>query len=455
MTRRAFARLPISRRSVLKSAVLGSAAALAAPYVKDSFAAGTLSLGVWDHWVPGANNALTALCNDWSAKNNVEVRIDYITSQGEKDKLTAAAEAQAGTGHDIMSHRDWNIRVHAEMLEPLDDVAGELVKQYGAISPVFEYLAKLKGTWRGLSATRGSQVKPCCSRFDLYQEHAGIDLRDIFPADESKWDKAKIDAWTWDAYLAAAEKLFKAGYPVGLPMGQTSDSVDWVGALFNAYGVVMIDGKDNIKVDSEATRAALEFLKKLMAANPPEVYAWDDAGNNRWLISGKGAGIMNPPSAWAVAKRDNPKVAENCWTHPMPRGPNGRFVGQLPQFYGLWGFSRNKTAAKELLLHLSQKPAVAKLVEASFGYDLPAFKSMYDFETWKTVEPPLGTVFGYPPRADEQTSIAGAPARAEVGAQIYNQAINTVMVAKFTQGGEKLDDVIKWAENELEGTLRA
>jgi hypothetical protein len=29
------------------------------------------------------------------------------------------------------------------------------------------------------------------------------------------------------------------------------------------------------------------------------------------------------------------------------------------------------------------------------------------------------------------------------------------MVAKVTQGNEKIDDVIKWAENELEGTLRA
>ena len=29
------------------------------------------------------------------------------------------------------------------------------------------------------------------------------------------------------------------------------------------------------------------------------------------------------------------------------------------------------------------------------------------------------------------------------------------MVSKFTQGNEKLDDVIKWAERELEGTLRA
>ena len=104
----------VSRRNLLKSAALGSAAVIAAPYVKGAYAAGSLSLGVWDHWVPGANNTLTKLCNEWGAKNNCQVTIDYITSQGEKDKLTAAAEAQAGTGHDIMSHRDWNIRIHQD-----------------------------------------------------------------------------------------------------------------------------------------------------------------------------------------------------------------------------------------------------------------------------------------------------------------------------------------------------
>jgi Bacterial extracellular solute-binding protein len=450
-----FSRPHITRRSLLSSALVGSVAALAAPYVKDSHAAGSLALGVWDHWVPGANKAFAALCNEWGTKNNVEVRIDFITSQGEKDKLTAAAEAQAGTGHDVMSHRDWNIRIHQEQLEPLDDVVNGLIKQYGPISPVAEYLAKIKGTWRGVPTAVGSQVKPCCSRFDLYQQHAGIDLRDIFPADESKWDKAKVDNWNWDTYLASAQKLHAAGFPVGLAMGQTSDAVDWVGALFNSYGVVMVDAKDNIKIDSDETRQALEYLKKLMAVNPPEVYAWDDAGNNRWLISGKGSGIMNPPSAWAVANRDHPEVGQNCWTHPMPHGPKGRFVGQLPQFYGVWNFSRNKQAAKDLLTYISQKDSVAQLVQASSGYDLPSFKTMYDLPTWQTVGPPVGTVYGYPPRGDEQTSMAGAPARSEVGAQIYNQAINTVMVAKVTQGNEKIDDVIKWAENELEGTLRA
>jgi ABC-type glycerol-3-phosphate transport system substrate-binding protein len=96
----------------------------------------------------------------------------------------------------------------------------------------------------------------------------------------------------------------------------------------------MIDANDDIRVNSDETRAALEYLEKLMAVNPPEVYAWDDAGNNRWLISGKGSGIMNPPSAWAVAKRDNPRVAENCWHHPTPKGPKGRFTAQVPSFYG-------------------------------------------------------------------------------------------------------------------------
>ncbi len=443
-----------TRRTVLQNAALATGAVIAAPYVRGAYAAGKITLGCWDHWVPGANNALIKICNEWSEKNKVEVHIDFITSQGEKDKLTAAAEAQAGTGHDIMSHRDWNIQVHQRNLEPLDEVVGQLINQYGPISPVAEYLAKIKGTWRGVPTAVGSQVKPCCSRIDLYKEHTSLDLVDMFPADESKYDKAKTDLWTWDLYLSTAEKLYKAGFPVGLPMGQTSDAVDWVGALFNSFGVVMVDAQDNIKINSDETRTALEYLRKLMAVNPPEVYAWDDAGNNRWLISGKGSSIMNPPSAWAVAKRDNPKVAENCWTHAMPKGPKGRFVGQLPQFYGLWSFSKNKSAAKDLLLHMSQKESMAQLVEASIGYDLPSFKSMYTFDTWKTVGPPTGTVYSYPPRGDELTSMTGAPARSDVGAQIYNQAINTVMVAKFTQGKEKLDDVIKWAEKELEGTLR-
>src|SRR5712692_2455024 len=107
----------ISRRNLLNTTALAAASVVSAPYVRHSYAAGKLTLGVWDHWVPGANNTLTKLCNEWGEKNKVEVTIDYITSQGDKDILTASAEAQARAGHDIMSHRAWQIQVHHHVIE--------------------------------------------------------------------------------------------------------------------------------------------------------------------------------------------------------------------------------------------------------------------------------------------------------------------------------------------------
>ena len=445
----------VSRRKFMKRAALATTAAIAAPYMRTSYAAGRLTMGFWDHWVPGANDTLTKIVNDWGQKNHVEVSIDYITSQGDKDILTASAEAQAKTGHDIMQHRSWQVQVHRAVLEPMDDVINALVKEHGPISKNSEYLATDHGKWMAVPTITGSQVKPCCSRLDLYKQHAGLDLQKIFPGPDGTRDQALVDSWTWDAYLASAEKLFKAGYPVGLPMGQYSDAIDWVGALFRSYGSVFVDEKDNIKIDSPETRMALEYAQKLMAFNPPDVYAWDDAGNNKWLISGKGSGIMNPPSAWSVAKRDNIKVAEQCWTHDMPKGPKGRFAPYLPFLYGVWSFGKNKSAAKDLIHHIVDKPQAKLQVAASNGYDLPSFKSYYDFDTWKTVEPPKGTVYNYPPRGDEQESMAGYPARPDVAAQIYNQSLQTVMIAKVAQGGEKIDDVVKWAQNECEGYLRS
>ncbi len=444
----------VSRRRFLKRAALATTAAIAAPYMRTSYAAGKLTLGCWDHWVPGANDTLTAICKEWGDKNHVEINIDYITSVGDKDLLTASAEAQAKTGHDIMQHRAWQIAVHREVLDPMDEVITRLTKDHGQIANISEYLAKFDGAWKGVPTIVGSQVKVCCSRLDLYKQHAGIDLQKIFP-DNDKRDQALVDSWNWDTYLTSAQKLFKAGFPVGNPLGQTSDAIDWAGALFRAYGSHFADEKDNIKVDTPETRAALEYAVKLAEVMPPDVYAWDDAGNNRWLISGKGSGILNPPSAWSVAKRDNIKVAEQCWTHDIPKGPKGRFAPYLPFFYGVWSFGRNKSAAKDLVHYMVDKPQAKRLVAASNGYDLPAFKSYYDFDTWKVVEPPKGTVYNYPPRGDEQYSITGYPARPDVASQIYNRSIHTIMIAKVAQGKEKVDDVIKWAQDEVEGFLRS
>jgi ABC-type glycerol-3-phosphate transport system substrate-binding protein len=185
------------------------------------------------------------------------------------------------------------------------------------------------------------------------------------------------------------------------------------------------------------------------------VSAWDDASNNKWLVSGKGAMIMNPPSAWAVAKRDAPQIAEQCWTHGFPIGPKGRFAPFLPYFWGIWNFSKNKEAAKSLLVHLSQPDSIARLVEASGGYDLPSFAKLTTLKTWAEEGPPKGTLFHYPnPYNHQVLSIAASPAPPKVAQQIYAQAIPTKMCLRYSRG-DKMEDVLAWAEGECEGYMRS
>jgi ABC-type glycerol-3-phosphate transport system substrate-binding protein len=368
--------------------------------------------------------------------------------------LTVTSEAQAKSGHDILSLPIWYGPAQVASLEPVDDVVQQLVKQYGALPQAVEYLGKQEGHWIAVPATAGSQMKGPCARIDLFKQHVGLDLTKMYPAGGPP-DKALTDKWTWDTFLTAAQKCHKAGFPFGIGMGTTADSVDSAGAIFAAYGAHLVDEKGNITVNSDATRQAMEYCKKLVPFLPADVFAWDDASNNKYLISGKGALIMNPPSAWAVANRDSPKVAEQLWTFPSPKGPKGRHQPGLPFFWGIWKFSKNKAAAKSLLTYLSQRSAVEKLVAASNGFDIPSFAGLRDFSIWNEVGPPKGTLANYPPRSDEIVSISGAPAPAAIATQMYTQGTITKMIAKYTQGGESLDKVIAWASSELEGFMRA
>src|SRR6187401_3715334 len=117
-----------TRRTALKTAALATTAFIAAPYVRGAHAAGKLSIGFWDHWVPGANKASTDLVNEWAEKEKVEVTIDYIPSQGNKNLLTIAAEAQAKSGHDILAMPTWWPHAQADLLEPMNDVVEAVIK---------------------------------------------------------------------------------------------------------------------------------------------------------------------------------------------------------------------------------------------------------------------------------------------------------------------------------------
>ncbi len=440
-----------TRRTVLLTGALTPM--LAAPFVRGAHAAGKLTVGFWDHWVPGANAPLEKLCREWAQKEKVELKVDFITSNGDKDLLTAAAEAQARSGHDILSHTAWYAPGHAASLEPVDDVMAALIAQHGPVSAGAEYLGKQDGRWVAVPTSFGSTLSPPCARIDLMKQFVGLDVTRMYPAGAPP-DKELTAAWTWDFFSQAAEKCSKAGFPFGMPMSTCSDAVQWIGAVFNSYGAQLVDAKGTITVKSDTVKAALEWFKRTVPFFPPSTFAWDDASNNKALISGQSALIFNAPSAWAVAKRDAPKVAEQLWTFPAPKGPKGRHISGRYRYWGVWNFSANKSAAKNLLLHLSSRAAIEELLVASQGFDVPPFDRLANSRVWETAEPPKGTLYNFPPRDDVIVSVAGSPAPARIGVQMYSQATMCKMIAQCTQQGKSIDEAIAFGERELEGYMR-
>jgi ABC-type glycerol-3-phosphate transport system substrate-binding protein len=424
---------------------------VAAPFVRGAHAAGKLAIGLWDHWVPGANAGAEAIAKAWAEKEKVDLTIDFITSQGNKLILTAAAEGQARSGHDILALGSWDCARYSDQLVPVDDVMAPLVKQNGKASAITTYLGVIDGKWLGVPGTPGAQFKGPASRIDLLKQHAGIDIQAMYPAGAPP----KADAWTLDAFLKAAVDCHKAGFPFGIGLGTTADSVDTCGGIFHSFGAELVNAKGDITAKSDNVRKALDYWKQLVPHLPPDAPSWDDASNNKMFVAGKTALIMNPPSAWAVARRDRPEIAEQTWHHGMAAGPAGRYGPFTTPFWGVWNFSKNQSAAKSLLTALSQPEAIEGMVKASAGYDIPAFANLTTLKVWAEEGPPKGTLYHYAnPYNHQILSIAAAPAPHRIAVQIYRHGLQTQMVVRYAIKNEPMEKVLDFAVNELEGYMR-
>lgn len=442
----------LTRRKALQLGVATSALPLV--NIHTAGAAGTVAMAVWDHWVPQGNDAIKKQIAVFAEKNHVEVKVDLIASAAGQIVMVENAEAQGRAGHDIFPLMSWEALNHIDDLEPVDEIMGRLTAKYGPVNEAAEYLAKAKGHWVAVPTSYGGQLKPCEARISILRDVAGMDPTKMFPAGTD--NQPGVESWTWDAFLKAAEACNKAGKPFALGLSTTSDPVDFCGALFAAFGAELVDAKGNIAVNSDAMRQLLDFGQRLVKQLPPNVVSYDDSSNNRALISGQSALIVNPPSPWAVALRDAPQVAADVWHFPMPRGPKDRYLPAQCWSWGIWNFSKNKPAAKELLEFLMQRDMVEERENAVLGFDVPPYPSMGDFKVWENAEPPKGTLFNYPnrPAHKQKTIMAGMPAPPAIAVQIYNQGTMPTMLAKL-MAGQSIKDVIGWAQNELESFVRS
>ena len=103
----------------------------------------------------------------------------------------------------------------------------------------------------------------------MFKEYLGVDLTKMYPPGALA-DDGLADKWTWDFFLTAAEKCFKAGQDrlMGVGFGVTNDSVSWVDPVFRSHGAAMVDQEGNITVKSDAIRQVLECSAPCRRSSP-------------------------------------------------------------------------------------------------------------------------------------------------------------------------------------------
>jgi len=178
------------------------------------------------------------------------------------------------------------------------------------------------------------------------------------------------------------------------------------------------------------------------------VLSWDDASNNRCLVSGHCSWIHNPISAYETARTRNMPIHNDIYLHSTPAGPAGRYGGMGGASLGIWKFSKEIDLAKAFLAYLFEEKNYSDWIVASNGFNHLALRSYETHRIWQ--ENPK---FTFLPKEAQDGRSRGWPAKPnEFMQMIEDSYILPNMVAK-TVTGTPIDQAIQWGEEQVRKVL--
>ena len=419
--------LQVTRRRFLHTSagrLAGLAGILAMRIAPSSAQAREVSMLSWAHFVPQADQQLSEIGKRFTQATKISIRFDHLQEPQMAAKL--AAEVQTGSGHDLLMLRMHLPQLHATNLADMTDVVDLLVKQYGPMYDFCRDAAYYKDHWVAMPAYWGAFPG---SYNKKYFDEVGLQPPD-----------------TWEDLLRAGKVLKAKGHPVGIPISQTPDAISTFGPIMWAYGAKAVDADGKtVSINSPETAEAIDYIKRLYNdAMEPEVLSWDDSSNNRFMTSGKGSWIANPPSHYLLVKTRNMPIAEEIYFQLIPAGPKGRHTTTFIRSIGIWKFSKNIEAAKEFTKFFFTDENYNDYINAALSFDAPVFKSMEDHPVWK-VDPKYepfrqsaqyGHLYGWPAPGDERSQ------------QVTNNYVIPIMFAKAVDG-TPTQEAMAWAEAEI------
>jgi multiple sugar transport system substrate-binding protein len=379
----------------------------------------------WNHFVPAADDELRKQAEAFAKQANCSVRVDTMAHLQMPAKI--AAEAQSQAGHDMFRTASADTFLYESLLVSLDDVVEKLGKQGGGWYPFAAEMNQTKSGWKGVPWFWVS-----------------------FPGtyNMAHFKKAGFEhpPKTWDELLKQGKVLKKQGNPVGIPISHCSDahSTYWSVAWSNGAKVLEADGKTP-GIVSDKTAQVIEWYKELFKdAMEPEVLSWDDAGNNRFILSGKGSWIHNPVSPYNAALKEKMPIADDLNHHNSPSGPAGTHSAPPILGIGVWKFSKNADLAKEFTQFLFRKENYDAWIVASNAFNHPPLRHLADHPIWAK-----NPKFAMLPKEAEFAHPRGWPGKPSDAVQrIDDNYVMADMVAKAVNG-MPTKRAMEWAQEQI------
>src|SRR6185369_4824321 len=379
----------------------------------------------WNHFVPASDDELRKQAEAFGKANNCTVRVDTMAHLQMPSKV--AAEAQSQSGHDMYRTAGADPFLYENLVVSMDDVVEKLGKQGGGWYSFAAESCQTKSGWKAIPWFWVS-----------------------FPGtyNMAHFKKAGFEhpPKTWDELLKQGKVLKKQGNPVGIPISHCSDahSTYWSVAWSFGSKVLEADGKTP-GIVSDKTVQVIEWYKELYKdAMEPEVLSWDDAGNNRFILSGKGSWIHNPVSPYNSALANKQPIADDINHHNSPGGPAGIHSACPNLSMGIWKFSKNQELAKEFIAYLFQKQNFDAWIVASNAFNHPQLKNLSDHPIWAR-----NPKFAMLPKEAEYAHPRGWPAKPNEAVQrIDDNYVMTDMIAKAVNG-MPTKRAMDWAQEQV------
>jgi multiple sugar transport system substrate-binding protein len=378
----------------------------------------------FNNFVPQSDEELRRQGQVFAKQRKVKVTVDTIDGSQIPQKLAAEAETRAG--HDVIVLPRSSPYLYKDNLVSLDAMGEELGKRHGGWYDFCRDYCVVDGHWKAL--------------YWLW-----ID----FPGQYNKryFDEANLQPPdTWEELLKTGRVLKKRGHPVGIAISQCFDANSSFWSILWGFGgkVLDADGK-TIAMEMPEMEATLEYYKALYTeAMDNEVLSWDNASNNRCLVSGKCSWIHNPISAYESARSYHMPIANDIYFHRTPAGPAGRYEEVGGAAVGIWNFSPHIELAQEFLAFLFAPENYNAWITASFGYNHPALRDFANNPIWQK-DPKTAEL----PKEAEYAKASGWPAKPNEYVQlIENNYILPNMAAKVVTG-TPIKEAIQWGVGQV------